>query len=117
MTCLPANYPNQMYAAVVAGQQCWQAGVRPPTQNAMRVAHHAAASLLRAMRHTTPTAQFSQPLESGWVGVDPAMVVVIHQFLQGYNRQLQHACVMVRCNTQHGLYEAPQRMGGRARRM
>ena len=30
MVRLPSNYPCQMYSAVAGGQQCWQAGVRPP---------------------------------------------------------------------------------------
>ena len=36
-------------------------------------------------------------------------VVVVNPFLRGYQKQLRHANVMVRCSTQHGLYEAMQR--------
>ena len=111
MVRLPSNYPYQMYGAVAGGQQRWQAGVRPPTYNSMRVADQTATSVLRTVTgwHTLPSAQFFQPLASGWVGVEPAVVVVISQFVQTYHKQLRHANVMVRHSTQHGLYEAMQR--------
>ena len=110
MVRLPSNYPYRMYSAIAGGQQRWKAGVRPPTYNSMRVADQTAAFVLRMVSgwHTLPPAQFFQPLAFGWVGVDPAAVVV-SQFLQGYHKQLRHANVMVRRSTQHGLYEAMQR--------
>ena len=56
--CLPSNYLYQMYGAVGGGQQCWQAGVRPPTYNSMRVADQTATSVLRTVTgwHTLPSA-------------------------------------------------------------
>ena len=86
MVQLPSNYPGPMYNAVAGGQQRWQAGVRPPTYHSMRVADHAAASVLRAVTgwHTLPPAQFFRPVASGWVGIVPAAVAVISQFLQTY---------------------------------
>ena len=108
---LPSNYPYQMYTAVAGGQQRRQAGVRPPTYYSMRVAYQTAAPVLRTVTgwHTLPSAQFFQPLTTGWVGFDQAVVVVICQFLQGYHKQLWHANVMVCRSTQHKLYEAMQR--------
>ena len=87
MVRLPSNYPYQMYGAVAGGQQRWQAGVRPPTYNSMRVAYRTAACVLRMVTgwHTLPSTRFFQPLAAGWVGVDPAAVVVICQFLPGYH--------------------------------
>ena len=58
----------------------------------MRVADQTAASVLRTVAgwHTLLSAQFFKPLASGWVGVEPAVVVVIIQFLQTYQKQLRH---------------------------
>ena len=111
MVRLPSNYPYQMYGAVAGGHQRWQAGVRPPTYNSLRVADHAAASVIRAAAgwHTLPSAQFFQPLDSGWSGLEPVVVVVLCQFLQTYHKRLRHANAMVRASTQHGLYGALQR--------
>ena len=111
MVRLPSNYPCQMYSAVPGGPQRWQAGVRPPTYSSMRVADQAAASVLCVFTgwHALPSAQFFEPLASGWVGIEPAVVAVIGQFVQTYQKQLRHANVMVRHSTQHGLYEAMQR--------
>ena len=82
MVRLPPHYPGQMYSAVAGGQQRWQAGVRPPTNNSMRVADQAAASVLCAVTgwHTLPSAQFFQPLASGWVGIEPAAVAASVRF-------------------------------------
>ena len=49
MVRLPANYLSQMYSAATGGQQRWQAGVRPPTYNSMRVADETAALVLRTV--------------------------------------------------------------------
>ena len=78
MVRLPSNYPSQMYSAVAGGQQRWQAGVRPPAYNSMRVADQAAASVLRAVTrwYTLPSAQFLRPLASGGVGSEPAAAAV-----------------------------------------
>ena len=85
--------------------------MRPPTYNSMRVGDQTTASVLCTVTgwHTLPLAWFFQPLASGWVGIEPAVVVVINQFLQSYHKQLRHANVMVHRSTQHGLYEALQR--------
>ena len=90
-----------MYSAVASGQRRWHAGVRPPTNNSMRVADQAIASILRTVAgwHTLPSAQFFQPLASGWVGIEPAVVVVTSQFLQTYQKQLCHTNTMVPRNT------------------
>ena len=58
MVRLPSNYPDQMYTAVAGGQQRWQAGVRSPTYNAMRVVDQTTASVLRIVTgwHTLPSA-------------------------------------------------------------
>ena len=58
MVWLTSNYPCQMCSAVAGGQQRWQAGVRPPTYDSMRVADQAAASVLRAVTgwHALPSA-------------------------------------------------------------
>ena len=110
MVRLPLNYLGQMYSAVAGDQQRWQAGVRPPTYNSMRVADQAAASVLRAVTgwHTLSSAQFFQPVASGWVGIEPAAVAVISPFLQTYREQLRHANVMARHSARHGLYKAVQ---------
>ena len=110
MVQLPSNYSGQMYSAVAGGQQRWQARVHPRTHNSIRVADQAAASVLRAITgwHALSAAKFFEPLASGWVGVKPAVVAVISQFLQTYQKQLRHANAMVRHSTQHGLYEAMQ---------
>ena len=96
---------------VASGQQLWQAGVRPLTYNSMRVADRAAASVLRTVAgcHALLSTPFFQPLASGWVGIEPAVVVVVSLFLQTYQKQLHHANIMVRRSTQHGLYKAMQR--------
>ena len=47
MVRLRSNYPGQMYIAVAADQQRWQAGVSPQMYNSMRVADQAAVSVLR----------------------------------------------------------------------
>ena len=66
---------------IVAGdwQQRWQAGVQPPIYNAVRVANETTTSILRTIIgwHTLPSAQFFQPLASGWVGIGEAVVVVL----------------------------------------
>ena len=78
-----SNYPCQMYSIVASGQQRWQAGVRPLTYNSMRVADHAVASVLCTITRwpALPSAQFFQPLASGWVQIEPAIVAPISQFL------------------------------------
>ena len=88
MVRLPSNYAYEVYGAVAGGQQRWQAGVRPPTYNSMRVADQITASVLHTVTgwHTLPSAQFFQHLASGWVGVEPAAVVVIGRFLQSYHK-------------------------------
>ena len=60
MVRLPSNYPGHMYSAVAGGKQRWQAGVRPPTYNSMRVADQVAAPVLRAITrwHALSSAQF-----------------------------------------------------------
>ena len=110
MVRLPSNYPYQMYGAVAGWEQRWQAGVRPPMYNAMRVADQTAASVLCTVTgwHTLTSAQLFQFLAFGWVGVEPAVVVVISLFLESHHEQLQHANVMVCRTTQHGLYDAMQ---------
>ena len=84
MVRLPSNYPGQMYSAVPGGQQRWQARVRPPTYNSMCAADQATALVLRADIgwHALSPAQFFPPLASRWVGMEPAVVTVISQFLQ-----------------------------------
>ena len=69
--------------------------------NSMWVADQAAASVLRAVTgwHALPSAHFFQPLASRWVGIEPAVLAVINQFLQTYQKQLRHANVMVRRST------------------
>ena len=70
MVQLPSNYPCQMCSAVAGGQQRWQAGVRPPTYNSMRVADQAAASVLLRLLDGTLSRQpnFSSPLPPGGWG-------------------------------------------------
>ena len=67
MVRLPSNYPCKMYSTVAGGQQRWQAGVRPPTYNSMRVANQAAAQcytrLLDGMLSHQPS--FSSPWPPG----------------------------------------------------
>ena len=106
MVELPSKYPRQMYLAVAGGQQRGQAGVRPPTYNSMRVADQAATWVLRAVVgwHVLSSAQFFHTLASGWVGIEPAAVANIRQFLQTYQKQLHRANAMVQYGTQHGLY-------------
>ena len=79
MVRLPSKYLCQMYSAIAGWQQRWQARVRRPTHNSMRVADQAAAPVLRAVTgwRALPSAQFFQPLAFAWVGIELTVVAVI----------------------------------------
>uniref|UniRef100_A0A7S1IBK2 Uncharacterized protein n=1 Tax=Eutreptiella gymnastica TaxID=73025 RepID=A0A7S1IBK2_9EUGL len=47
-----------------------------------------------------------QPMDSGWVGVEPAMVIMVEHFALTYVKQLNHRNPAVRRYTQRGLWDA-----------
>lgn len=105
---LPAHYPLLMYSAAGGGMQRWMSAVRPPSYGAIRVCDQPAASVVRQVTgwSETPSAQMFQPVETGWVGVEPAMVVMVEHFAFTYLKQLNHRNPAVRRSTQQGLWVA-----------
>ena len=111
---LPAHYPLLMYSAAGGGMQRWMSAVRPPSYGAIRVCDQPAASVLRQITgwHETSSAQMFQPVESGWVGVEPAMVTMVEHFALTYLKPLNHRNPVVRRSTQRGLWDAYGRYHG-----
>ena len=47
-----------------------------------------------------------QPIQAGWVGIEPATVVMVEHFMLTYVKQLGHENPRVRASTQAGLWRA-----------
>ena len=67
------------------------AAVRPPAYGTIRVCDQPAASVLRVVTgwHCMTSAQMFQPVPAGWVGIEPATVVMVEVLLT-YVKQLGH---------------------------
>ena len=67
-----------VYNASTGGAQRWLRGIRPPSPQSMHVSHHPATSALRATTNWAPVplALLLQPLETGWIGIQPTTVVM-----------------------------------------
>ena len=107
---LPANYPLIMYSASAGGSQRWIAGVRPPAHATMRLCDFAAASAIRSVANwgQIPSASFMQSLQSGWTGIYPATVTMLHTFVITIMRQAGHLNPLVRKSVTHGIWRAFQ---------
>ena len=84
------------------------AAVRPPAYGTLRVGDQPAASALRVVTgwHATSSAQMFQLVQAGWVGIEPATVVMVEHFMLTYIKQLGHENPRVRTSTQKGLWQA-----------
>ena len=105
---LTAHYPLAMFVAKCHGTVNWFTSVRPPSYGAMRVLDAMAALALRASAGwaLSASAHFLREIPEGGVGVPPAPVVGLANFLSVYIGHLNHPNPLVRRSTRHELLTA-----------
>ena len=108
---VPAHYPLSMFVAKCHGTVNWFTSVRPPSYGAMRVLDAMAASAIRATAGwaLTASAHFLREIPEGGIGIPPAPVIGLANFLAVYIRHLNHPNLLVRRSTRHGLLTALSR--------